>query len=78
MVQISTLEAETLMLRRDVLKALAALAAVPAAALAADAPLQTGTPVPFNDQTVRQRARALAAQDYAPRPTNPAEWQNIN
>ena len=43
LVQIPTLEAEGLMLRRDVLKALAALAAVPAAALAEDAPLRTGT-----------------------------------
>lgn len=66
------------MLRRDLLKALTALAAVPAAALAADAPLQTGTPVPFNDQTVRQRARALATEDYTPRPTIPDEWQNIS
>lgn len=66
------------MLRRDVLKALAALAAVPAAALAADAPLRTGAPTPFNAQTVLNRARALAAADYAPRPSIPDAWQNIS
>ena len=66
------------MLRRDVLKALAAFAAVPAAALAADAPLRTGTPTPFNAQTVTNRARALAANDYSPRPKIPREWQNLS
>lgn len=66
------------MLRRDVLKALAALAAIPTAALAQDAPLRTGTPAPFNAQTVTGRARALAAADYAPRPTIPREWQDIS
>lgn len=66
------------MLRRDVLKTLAALAAVPSAALAQDAPLRTGASVPFNDQTVTNRARALAAADYAPRPSIPREWQDIS
>ncbi len=67
-----------MMLRRDILKALAALAAVPAAALAADAPLRTGAPTPFNDQTIKNRARTLAATEYTPRPTIPQEWQDIS
>ncbi len=66
------------MLRRDVLKTLAALAAIPTAALAEDAPLRTGTSTPFNAQTVKNRARALAAADYAPRPTIPQEWEEIS
>ncbi|MCX7567176.1 glucan biosynthesis protein G [Sulfitobacter sp. F26169L] len=66
------------MLRRDVLKALAALAAIPSAALAADAPLRTGAPTPFNAQTVRNRAREMAASDYTPRPRIPKEWQDIS
>ncbi|KIN71418.1 glucan biosynthesis protein [Sulfitobacter guttiformis] len=67
------------MLRREVLKMLAALAALPTRAFAADAPLQVGpSPVPFNAQTVPNRARALAAVDYAPRPAIPKEWQDIS
>lgn len=66
------------MLRRDVLKTLAALAAVPTAALAQDAPLRVGTPAPFNAQTVPNRARKLAASDYAPRPTIPREWRDLS
>lgn len=69
---------KNLMLRRDVLKALAALAAVPSAALAANAPLRTGAPKPFNAQTVLSRARELAAQEYSARPTIPQEWQDIS
>ncbi|MBB3995077.1 glucans biosynthesis protein [Sulfitobacter undariae] len=66
------------MLRRDVLKAIAALAAVPAAAWAEDAPLRTGAASPFDAQTVINRAGALAAQDYAPRPKIPEEWQKLS
>lgn len=72
------MEKGKLMLRRDILKALAALAAVPSAAWAADAPLRTGTSVPFNAQTVIKRARALAAEDYTPRPKIPQEWQDLS
>lgn len=72
------MEESTLMLRRDLLKALAALAAIPAAALAEDAPLQTGDGMPFNAQTVIKRARALAAADYRARPTIPREWQDLS
>jgi glucans biosynthesis protein len=68
-----------MMLRRDVLKALAALAALPTAALAADAPLRTGTGgTPFNAQTVKSRARKLAQSEYTPRPTIPQEWLDIS
>ncbi len=66
------------MLRRDILKALAALAAIPSSAFAADAPLRKGDATPFNAQTVKARARALAEADYAPRPTIPPEWQNLS
>ncbi|KEJ89786.1 glucan biosynthesis protein [Sulfitobacter donghicola] len=67
------------MFRRDVLKALAALAATPTAALAGNSSLQTGgSTTPFNDQTVRNLARALADKDYMPRPTIPQEWQDIS
>ena len=67
------------MLRRDVLKALAALAAIPTAALAEDTPLRVGAKsTPFNAQTVKNRARALAAADYQPRPSIPKEWENIS
>jgi glucans biosynthesis protein len=67
------------MLRRDVLKMLAALAALPTAARAQGAPLRPADAgAPFNAQTVKNRARALAEQDYALRPTIPPEWQNIS
>lgn len=66
------------MLRRDVLKALAALAALPAQAFAADAPLRTGTPVSFDAQSVIARARAMAGAAYEPRPTIPREWQDLS
>lgn len=66
------------MLRRDLLKSIAALAAVPTATWAADTPLRTGSATPFNDQTVKNRARALAAAPYAPRPRIPQEWEQIS
>ncbi len=67
-----------MMLRRDLLKWLAALAAAPTIAFAKDAPLRTGKAQPFNAQTVATRARALAAKAYAPRPTIPQEWRDIS
>ncbi|MEQ6202380.1 glucan biosynthesis protein G [Sulfitobacter sp. HNIBRBA2951] len=66
------------MLRRDVLKALAALALMPRAAQAADAPLQTGAATPFNAQTVIARAKALAQSAYTPRKEIPPQWQDIS
>ena len=66
-----------MMLRRDVLKSLAAMAAVPAAALAAEPGLQLGDGVPFDAETVVSRARALAASPYTPRPLIPETWRNL-
>jgi len=67
------------MLRRDVLKALAALAAAPNAVLAGNAGLRVdASATPFTAQTVAKRARAMATDAYAPRPTIPAEWQNLS
>ena len=66
------------MLRRDVLKALAALAAVPSASLASGKGLRTGDPKPFNAQTVLNRARKLATSEFTPRPTIPQAWQDIS
>lgn len=66
------------MLRREVLKTLAALAAIPTAAFAQGAALRTGRSAPFNAQTVIGRARALAADEYTQRPSIPPEWQNLS
>jgi len=66
------------MLRRDVLKAIAALAAMPVAAQAEDTLLKTGDGTPFNAQTVLGRARKLAQSDYTPRPKIPQEWEDIS
>ncbi len=66
------------MLRRDMLKALLALAAAPSAAFAGNAPLQTGAPAPFAARTVTDRARKLAARPYTPRPTIPQAWQDLS
>lgn len=67
------------MLRRDLLKVLAALTTFPTTALARDGGLRTaGEATPFSDRTVLSRARELAAEPYAPRPTIPAEWRNLS
>ncbi|MGB7241207.1 MAG: glucan biosynthesis protein G [Sulfitobacter sp.] len=65
------------MLRRDILKSLLALAAVPGAALADEPGLQLGDAVDFDAETVVDRARNLASTDYAPRPLIPEEWRNL-
>ncbi|MFK7837742.1 MAG: glucan biosynthesis protein [Sulfitobacter sp.] len=66
------------MIRRDVLKSLTALAVLPAAALAAEPGLQLGDTLgAFDDTTVITRARALAAEPYAPRPLIPASWRDL-
>ncbi|WP_436398926.1 glucan biosynthesis protein [Roseobacter sp. S98] len=65
------------MLRRDVLKSLMAMAAVPSAALAEEPGLQLGDGAPFDPQSVVDRARALAAEPYAPRPLIPESWRNL-
>ena len=59
------------MLRREVLASLAALAATPSLALAEEPGLQLGDATPFGADTVRDQARALAAEAYAPRPLIP-------
>lgn len=66
------------MLRRDLLKSLMALAAVPGAGLASEPGLQTGAPSAFDAGVLRARAQALAAKDYAPRPMIPESWRNLS
>ncbi len=65
------------MIRRDVLKSLLALTAVPTAGIAEEPGLQLGDGVPFDAELMRTRARALAAADYKPRPLIPASWRNL-
>ncbi|WP_299499647.1 glucan biosynthesis protein G [uncultured Roseobacter sp.] len=66
------------MLRRDVLKSLAALAAIPSAGFAKEPGLQLGDAQPFDADTVRTRAMELAATDYTPRPLIPESWRNLS
>ncbi|WP_299964347.1 glucan biosynthesis protein G [uncultured Roseobacter sp.] len=66
------------MIRRDVLKSLAALAAVPQASFAAEPGLQLGAAEPFDAETVRARAAALAEWDYTPRQQVPESWRNLS
>ncbi|WP_299778411.1 glucan biosynthesis protein [uncultured Roseobacter sp.] len=65
------------MLRRDVLKSLAALAAVPSASFAEEPGLQLGDAQPFDASTVRARAVELAEAEYTPRPLIPESWRNL-
>ena len=66
------------MIRRDVLKSLMALAAVPAAAYAEEPGLALREEAkPFGGDTVLTRARALAAEPYAPRPLIPESWRDL-
>lgn len=67
-----------MMLRRDVLKSLAALAAVPSAGFAGVPGLQLGDALPFTADTVRARAEALAASEYQPSPLVPESWRNLS
>ena len=67
------------MIRRDVLKSLAALALVPTASWAKEPGLRLGTAtLPFDAATVTDRARALAAAPYLPRPQIPESWRNLS
>ncbi len=65
------------MLRRDILKSLAALAAVPTASLGAEPGLTLGEAVPFDPADIRARAKAMAAEDYVPRPLIPETWRDL-
>ena len=66
------------MIRRDVLKSLAALAAVPAAAWADEPGLRLAAKeAPFGPDTVTNRARLRAAEPYVPRPQIPAGWRDL-
>jgi len=66
------------MLRRDVLKALTALAAAPSAAWAAEPGLKLGEAAAFDASTVATRARILAANPYVARPEVPRAWRNLS
>ncbi|KIN70923.1 Glucans biosynthesis protein G [Sulfitobacter noctilucae] len=67
------------MIRRDVLKSLAALAVVPAAAWAEEPGLHLGDEAtPFDADTVTDLARTLAAEPYAPRPMIPESWRKLS
>lgn len=65
------------MLRREVLKTLAALAAMPVAAQASEPGLQTGAAVSFDTEVLRQRAQAMANAPYTPRPLIPESWRSL-
>lgn len=66
------------MLRRDVLKSLVALAAVPTAGWAEEPGLSLGgDPVPFNSDLLAARARDMAGKPYEPRPQIPESWRNL-
>lgn len=71
------------MLRRDFLKALAALVVLRGTTLAtaarAEEPgLQLGAPEPFDREALVARAQAMAAEAYSPRPQVPEEWRELN
>ncbi|WP_281954746.1 glucan biosynthesis protein [Pseudophaeobacter arcticus] len=66
------------MLRRDVLKSLAALAALPATAWAKEPGLQLAAEATaFDQDTVLDRARALARAPFTLRPQLPESWRNL-
>ncbi|MFK7764807.1 MAG: glucan biosynthesis protein [Roseobacter sp.] len=66
------------MLRRDVLKSMLALAAVPTAGLSKEPGLSMGVSAQFERADIRMRAKALAARDYVPRAFVPASWRNLS
>jgi len=72
-------EASRLMLRRDALKSLMALAAVPTAGWAEEPGLRLGDEAtPFSAERLVQRARKMATQRYRPRPEIPPSWRNLS
>ncbi|MDW4499116.1 glucan biosynthesis protein G [Sulfitobacter sp. D35] len=69
------------MIRREFLSTLAALALSPLSARAQEAGepgLQLGASEPFDPQSVVERARAMAAEEYQPRPQIPESWVSLN
>lgn len=69
------------MLRREVLKSLVALAAVPSLAFADEAAvvgLAFGDPEPFSQDSLIEMARTLAGGPFALRPTYPDPWVNLD
>lgn len=67
------------MIRRDVLKSLAALAVVPASGWAGEPGLRLAEKAtPFDAQTVTGLARAMAAKPYTPRPQIPESWRSLS
>ena len=77
MVQIDTLEKGRLMLRREFLASLAALAVARPGFGMEEPGLQLGDAVPFSDADVVEMARARAARAYVPRPLIPEAWRNL-
>ncbi|MEP5633888.1 MAG: glucan biosynthesis protein G [Tateyamaria sp.] len=74
-------EGGALMLRREFLSAIAALAAAPSVSWAqeADVPgLQLGDATSFSASDVIERAREMARRDYKARPLIPEAWQNLS
>tara|TARA_R110002072_G_scaffold51323_4_gene137716 strand:+ start:2968 stop:4494 length:1527 start_codon:yes stop_codon:yes gene_type:complete len=66
------------MLRREFIASLVALATLPRAGQAQEPGLKLGDQAtPFDDETVVNRARALAAEPYQPRPQVPEAWRNL-
>jgi glucans biosynthesis protein len=68
---------EAMMLRREFLTTLAALAASPALAQTSEPGLQLGEATPFTRDQIVERARALAAKPYEPRQMIPEDWREL-
>lgn len=67
------------MIRRDVLKSLMVLAAVPTASWAQEKGLTLlGDATPFDADILAKRARIMATQPYTPRPQIPESWRNLS
>lgn len=67
------------MLRRDVLKALAALAAIPSAGWAEEPGLGLSKEAtPFDAEILAERARIMATQPYEARPQIPESWRKLS
>ena len=66
------------MLRRDLLKTLAALAVLPSASWAEETGLRLADEAtPFSADILAERARIMATQPYTPRPQIPESWRNL-